>query len=76
MKDCLGNPVHLNDVVITGWSHATLVPARVIGITPNRCRLLVSEPYAKDRKVYRYSEQIRKEPCETLSTEKSNLVTV
>lgn len=58
MKDCRGNLVNLNDIVITCWSDAHLVPARVIAIGPNRCRLLVSEPYAKDRKVYRYAQQV------------------
>ena len=58
MKDCQGNPVHLNDIVTTVWSDAVLVPARVIAIGPNRCRLLVSEPYAKDKKVYRHGRQV------------------
>ena len=58
MKDCQGNPVHLDDIVVTCWSDARLVPARVIAVGPHRCRLLVSEPYAKDRKVYRRGAQV------------------
>lgn len=58
MKDCQGKPVHINDIVVTGWSDAHLVPARVIAIGPNRCRLLVEEPYAANRKVYRHGAQV------------------
>lgn len=58
MKDCQGRPVHLDDIVVTVWADATLVPARVIAIGPNRCRLLVEEPYAANKKVYRHSRQV------------------
>ncbi len=58
MKDCQGKPVHLNDIVTTCWADATLVPARVIAIGPHRCRLLVEEPYAANKKVYRRSAQV------------------
>lgn len=58
MKDCQGKPVHLNDIVVTGWNGGDLVPGRVIAIGPNRCRLLVEEPHAANRKVYRHSSQV------------------
>ncbi len=58
MKDCQGKPVHLNDIVVTCWSDAELVPGRVIAIGPNRCRLLIEEPYAANKKVYRYGRQV------------------
>lgn len=58
MKDCQGNLVRLHDIVATCWAGARLVPARVISISPNGCRLLVEEPYAAGKKVYRYGSQV------------------
>ncbi len=58
MKDCQGKEVHLNDIVTTSWSGGDLVPGRVIAIGPHRCRLLVEEPYAANKKVYRHGNQV------------------
>ena len=58
MKDCQGKPVNVNDIVVTCWADANLVPARVIAVGPNRCRVLVEEPYAANRKVYRHGAQV------------------
>jgi hypothetical protein len=58
MKDCLGKPVELNDIIVTVWADALLVPARVIALGPHRCQLLVEEPFAANRKVYRRGRQV------------------
>ncbi len=58
MKDCQGKPVNVNDIVVTSWADSDLVPARVIEVGPHRCRLLVEEPYAANKKVYRVGSRV------------------
>lgn len=58
MKDRQGRTLHVGDLVVTHWANARLVSARVISISANRCQLLIEEPDANGREVYRLGKQV------------------